>query len=265
MKKFLALLLVFACSHEKKANDIQLIAFRKNDTIYYYQDGEGYFLAPGLHSGLHSGKVQYANLIATVSVNGADFETELTKDNFKPTDTLWHDLRETTLTEDDTIEIVGQPPLVFRYNGELRYVYEQRDTVSLRDTISFVLINPLTSNKMSGQLINGKRSGYWREYNDVEKLDLARSSYFVDGLRNGMDTIFRDGGIYLISEWSLGKKDGWYRTYYQNGQINSELLFDKGRAIDPMVFYSNKGAIIDSAYIFSENPTTQYTTGSISE
>jgi hypothetical protein len=254
------LLLFDACQPIR--NEIVFFADEEQDTIYRYQEGKGYFVANDLVNQLKSGEVLGAKLKLSVPKFHHYDETELTKKNFYLTDSLYYDLKGGILFPDDSVEQVGQDPEQFVYVGELEVYYLNGDSISYLDSICFTLVEPVNSNKMLGSLVKGIREGRWLEFNDLQKSDLARSSIFKNGLRNGIDTVFKGNSPYIISSWNAGKKDGYYKSYYPNGEINSEMLFVEGQPVEPMLFYSNKGVLIDSAYLFSENPTETFTSGS---
>lgn len=243
-------------------NKVIFSAGQVRDTLYRYQDGEGYFVAKGLVEKLSQQKVVKAKLLVRYLESGDSIVTELTSDNFYLTDTLYYGLRAEVYEPDHTTERIGKEPKQVTYLGELEVLYSNGELASYLDTICFTFIEPVKNDKMIGEVLNGMREGKWHEFNDRNRTDLSRSSTFLNGLRSGFDTIFKDQKPYIISTWKQGKKHGIYRTYYPNGVVNNEMLFQDGQAIEPMYFFSNKGKLIDSAFLFTDNPTESNTSSS---
>jgi antitoxin component YwqK of YwqJK toxin-antitoxin module len=258
----IAILVILFSACDSSTREISFFAGVEKDTIYSYQDGGGYFVAQGLVDQLSQENVINAKLIVKFLEYGDSIVTELNNKNFYLTDTLYYGFRAEVYYPDYTTELIGKKPKQINYIGELEVRYSNGRVTSYLDSIHFTIIEPIKSDKMIGKLINGKREGKWLEFNDINKKEISRSSTFLNGLRNGTDTIFRNQQPYIITTWKQGKKDGYYRSYYPNGVVNSEMLFNDGKPIDPMYFFSNKGILIDSAYLFSENPTETFTSGS---
>jgi antitoxin component YwqK of YwqJK toxin-antitoxin module len=261
---FLFALSFFSCTQQH--SKVDFFGYTEQDSIYWYQEGNCAFVVNGLIEQLQAEHVNSALYTVTTS-KFPDYpsETLLNKDNFYISDSMEFYLKSETLVPDDSVEIVGQPTDIISFYGELEVYYSNGDTLLLNDTIDLFRANPLFDEKMVGELVDGKRQGYWKEYNDEAHNLLSRSSFFEDGLRHGQDTIFIEGKKHIISNWSHGKKNGYFITYYKNGIKNNEILFKSGQPIDPLITFTNKGDVLDSAYLFSDNPTTNYLTSSKSE
>lgn len=222
-------------------------AYEEYDTIFYCQDGNGHFVTPGLVEQLDSGLVTAA-LFTTTYQDSIKDEILLTTENYYLRDTLNYGFITEMVEVDSTEERFESPPSEILLFGELEVYYSSGDTVLQKDTIRFTRINPLTHERLVGELEDAQRTGIWLTYYDMDKTILLRKSIFVDGLRNGSDTVYyTTGKASIVSNWKNGKKHGLIETFsVYTGNVTSRVTFTEGFPSSTMYYFDHYNEVIDS-------------------
>jgi antitoxin component YwqK of YwqJK toxin-antitoxin module len=233
MKKLLFIaILAFGCS--EKETRINLTAYPKEAIVYNYQDVYCSFKANGLENALQNKSIDSVSF--KVTVDGIERMSDLKLKN----DSTAFEFRADLLVSDSITETFSDSVINYKYVGHLT-TYSNGLAKKNLDTISIKIINPLNSSKMTGELKDGKRSGYWYEYYDSQKTQLARKSYFNSGKRHGSDSIFKNDDLYYVIDWNQGHKDGKFRIFWPNGATKYETSYKGGKPIEPVTIYNDKG------------------------
>lgn len=239
-----AFALLFSCEQPTR-EEIQFHGFAEPDTILNYQDSYCHFVASGLVEQLANGTVNSANFILTTTSHPYKHETELTKTNFYLSDTIEHGVFHELNQVDNYPEQFDTPDENYLFFGELEVYYLNGDTISYSDTITLTITNPLFNEKMDGKIIDGKRTGEWLDYYDNDHKELARKSYFENGLRHGADTVYKLNKVAIISNWHNGKKHGVFQ-HFRFGYKQSDVSFEDGIPTTPLRYFNSKREVIDS-------------------
>ncbi|MEO9806672.1 MAG: hypothetical protein ABJF04_25655 [Reichenbachiella sp.] len=235
---------LFSCATRTNM-EVNFFGFAEEDTIYLYQDGECHFVTEGLVDQLSNEIVLSARFSITPSSHPYEDVTILNKSNYYLRDTISQGMLGELLSVDHEPEQFNTPFEYFSFYGALEVYYANGDTAAYADTITFTRINPLMNDKMVGELKNGQRVGEWLEYYDVERTKLARKSFFVNGQRQGVDTVFKKNEVAIIANWKNGKKHGICR-HFRLGKIQHEIIFDEGTPKTYLKYLNSKGEVIDS-------------------
>lgn len=64
-------------------------------------------------------------------------------------------------------------------------------------------------------------------------------------LKHGLWLTFDNNGEEIVEQgvYVENKKDGWWVTYYPNGNVKHKITYKKGKAIGPAIFYYENGLI----------------------
>ena len=104
---------------------------------------------------------------------------------------------------------------------------------------------PLTgsvSGIKSGNLIDGKREGPWREYWDNGQL--ADKEFFKNGVRTGVwEGYWENGQLWNLGVYQNGLRDGVWAFYYSDGTVWSKGTFKMGKRTGFWVEYFKNGKL----------------------
>ncbi len=91
-----------------------------------------------------------------------------------------------------------------------------------------------------GELVNNKKQGRWKFY--LGNGMLWREVEFKNGIENGSWKMWHEetGKIYIDQYLIDGKSNGYWREYYENGQIKEEGGYMKGK-YSPINFWDENG------------------------
>ena len=235
-------LLMFSCSTDPT---VTLVGGSEHSTTYIYQDSQCYFAVVGLNNLVEEGQIDAVKLTITAPFGQGTFDFGLA--DFV-NDTFALDLVGDIMLQDSLTENFTDTPIDASFIGQL-FLYSDGSIETLTDTIRIDIINPLKGDRQVGKLIDGKRSGEWLEYYDEKLNDLSRKSYFVDGKRDGLDSIFKGGQLYMFCEWTNGQKDGNFFVYWPNGAVKYKTKFADGHPIELLYSYTSANDPIDSLVI----------------
>lgn len=242
----LATLAIISCS-QKKIPIVNFHAVEDYDTIFNVEDGNGHFVTTGLVNLLDTGLVTSA-LFTTIWQDSHKDETLLTKENYYLRDTMHYSFFAGLIDVDSIPEQFDFKPTILSLFGELQVYYSSGDTMIYSDTLKFTRINPLSHERMIGELTDGKRTGLWTTFYDQERTIVLRKSNFKGGLRHGIDsTFYVDGKPSIVANWNSGKKDGAIKTFSEHtGNVTSRVTFSNGLPTSKMYYYDHYNKPMDS-------------------
>ena len=235
------------CQNIYKRGDISLVGKSKYDSIYMYQDTELTIVANGLSNGFKHN--DYDSVQFVINITDIQEPYVYSRQVFK-NDTFQMDIRGDIMMPDTVSEKFLSIPKDYSIVAKLDLFMKDRLIKSVNDTIKIYIINPVSSERTKGELVDGKRKGKWFEYYDKEHKDIARISYFVNGKRHGNDSIYKKDKLYMFSEWVHGKKHGDFFVYWPNGTIKYKYKFDEGYPSDPLLIYTSAGELSDSIRLY---------------
>ena len=240
---FFAIISSHLISCNSESSRIDFHGFAETDTIFHYQDLDCWFVAVGLAKKNETGVVDSFQLIITDNLS--EYISIIPESDFSG-DSVDFAIRGSNPEIDSLPETFFDSVRHIRFYGRLEVYENNAESRIYHDTITLNFVNPLNHSRMVGQLIDGKREGRWYEYYDQEHQQLARSSSFKNGFRQGADSVFRDGKLYILSHWSNGKKHGSYESYWPNGVIQHRIDFENGYPTTLLRYYSSRGEQSDS-------------------
>lgn len=232
---------------QKNIPTVNFHAVEDYDTIFSVQDGNGHFVTTNLINLLDTGLVTSA-LFTTIWQDSVKDEVLLTKDNYYLRDTMHYSFFAEMINVDSTIELFDTDPTFLTLFGELQVYYSTGDTSVYSDTLKFTRINPLTHERMNGELVQGKRIGNWTTFYNKKKTLILRKSNFNDGLRHGIDSVFYvDGKPSKVATWNNGKKNGDIKTFSEyTGNVTSIVTFTNGYPTSKMYYFDHYNQPMDS-------------------
>ena len=247
--KFLFLSLVsfsiLITSCQKRKGQVSLKSAATNTQVYLYQDTDCFFIIEGLNRAIKSGEIDSMRFILITSFSDEPYAYDLY--DFKE-DTLEFRLRGDLMVADSITETFSDETSDYHFIAKLS-LYSNNEIDEQVDTLFISSINPLTNERMVGQLRNDKREGKWLEYYDVEQTDLGRSSIFINGKRHGRDSVFKKGKLYILSHWDNGRKHGKFQIYWPNGQTKWETEYKDGIQVSKTYIFNSAGELTNSLEI----------------
>lgn len=233
---FIFFIVVFSSCREKKES-ISLEAVPSKVVVYNYEDVVCQFIVPHLTEFLNEEVTDSVRF--TTSYSFMDTKVSHSLDEFK-NDTLSIEMRGDLMIEDSITETFTDKVDTISVIGELSCFFKNK-IEKHSDTISIYLENPLKNNKMVGELKSGKREGLWLEYYDEELTELSRKSYFIEGKRHGVDSIYKNGRLHYLINWKKGQKHGSFKMLWPNGKIKWQTEYDNGEPVIPVYIFNSDG------------------------
>jgi len=163
-------------------------------------------------------------------------------------DTLSFEMRGDLMLADSITELFSSDPKDYFFYGQL-YLYHGNKVHKKLDALVISYVNPIKNNRMTGNLLDEKREGRWLEYYDFEKKDLGRISHFLNGKRQGKDSVFKNGKLHILSNWHKGKKDGEFLMFWPNGKTRWKTTHDNGIQNSKTYIFDSNEVLFDSLAI----------------
>ena len=88
---------------------------------------------------------------------------------------------------------------------------------------------PLTaevSGQFNGQIKNGKKEGFWKEYHDNGQL--YEKIYFKDGIRQTYEKYYKSGLLDGKGNFKHDNLDGLWSWYHENGNLHLRVTYTNG-------------------------------------
>ena len=88
---------------------------------------------------------------------------------------------------------------------------------------------PLTaevSGQFNGQIKNGKKEGFWKEYHDNGQL--FEKIYFKNGNRETYEKYYKSGLLDGKGNFKHGNLDGLWSWYHENGNLHTSRTYTNG-------------------------------------
>jgi hypothetical protein len=130
----------------------------------------------------------------------------------------------------------------------LKAIFRINNTVDSALSVKRYYVSKALLNKRSeGRIVNGKREGKWKFWQDDNRKYIARISSFKKGLRNGADSLFYDDSNFLseVRHYKNGVMNGPCIEYWRSGAVLSKGVYKNGVEEGSFIRYSSDGSIIE--------------------
>lgn len=109
---------------------------------------------------------------------------------------------------------------------------------------------------ITGKYEDSRQVGIWKEFHDDGK-KIFKIDNYVNGLREGLSKTFYDNGN-LITEvnYSNGKKEGEVINYYKGGKIKGKLTYLHNKQVGPFSLYFENEKLGSEGFFTNEGKKT---------